>query len=143
MGNPLDSLKRQPWRPLLLSAGLATIGLRALEAVLAVVMLRSRLWQEFLASLFEGPLGLMVVLLIYVGLGALAVLLLETKFSPGRIYVGTLWTLVLCIILSLLGLWLIQIFVPIPGLGLVGANEQMLLVVVVGVFLKGQRHWRY
>lgn len=90
---------------------------------------------ESLLTVLLSPLPSLVLSLgIPVGLGALAVYILE-RVDRSSITAGSLWGLVLCVALMLLvEQWLIS---GSPGFGMTE-----LVLIAVGVFWKGRPHWR-
>ncbi|MDS3861942.1 hypothetical protein RIF25_14145 [Thermosynechococcaceae cyanobacterium BACA0444] len=142
MFDPLRSLKFLPWRSLL-SAAITTLTLaKIFDLGLMVVAGQSPEMRDFLQTVLTPPWGLLIVILLSVGLGALAVLFLETWFSPGRIVGATLWGLVLCLLLTLIVIAIISGLTRVPA-GLLDVNENVLIGLAVGVFWRGRRYWRW
>ncbi len=90
---------------------------------------------ESLLTVLLSPLPSLVLSLgIPVGLGALAVYVLE-RVDRSSITTGSLWGLVLCVVLVLLlEQWLIS--------GSPGFSMTELVLITVGVFWKGRPYWR-
>jgi predicted tellurium resistance membrane protein TerC len=68
--------------------------------------------------------------------------LLETWFSPGIIVGATLWGLVLSLLITLVVIALISWLSRVPA-GLLDVNENVLMGLVIGVFWRGRRYWRW
>jgi hypothetical protein len=136
MRKPFARLKFLPWRSLSQAALIAVL-LLALPIDLLKLASRYGSQSPVLASLLPlllSPLPSLVIGLgIPVGLGALAVYMLERIDRPS-ISTGSLWGLVLCVTLvSLLEKWLI--------LGSPGFSMTVLALIAVGVFWKGRPYW--
>jgi len=136
MRNPLERLRLLPWVPLLLVATMTMVILFGIEMTLDILVQVAGFGQV-LALLFTPPLGLLMVIAIGAGTGALSVWLLETIRPDVVINSGVLWALVGCLLLvSLIRQWL-----PLPSL--VSLDEATLMGMLLGVFLTGRRYWRY
>ena len=96
------------------------------------------LFQQTMAAVLTFPWGLVTMAMVGLGIGGLAVFLLETFCTQLVIHASTLWALILCL---LLGLWL-KSFLYLPGLFVVGLSQSVLVGLVLGVFWKGRRYWR-
>lgn len=138
MRRPLDRLKFLPWRSLFQAAFVAIV-LLALP-VDALLQLANRYGNqspalESILSLLMSPLMSLVISLgLPVGLGALAVYVLE-RIDRSSISTGSLWGLVLCVVLLLLvEKWLM--------FGSPGFSMIELALIAVGVFWKGRPYWR-
>lgn len=140
MSNPLRRLKFLPWRSLFLLSSLVT---------LIVIILDFLVWigynyyppvRQALSILYGPILGVLVDWGFVVGVGTLAVYLLE-KISPNVIInTAVLWALVLCLAVCLV----LRALLPVPPDELVNLynNEVQLLGIVIGVFWKGRPYWR-
>jgi hypothetical protein len=137
MANPLQQLAKLPWVTLLLTAALTNVWVFVLEFFLWYGAERSPLVQDSMALLLSPPLGLITVLAIAVGVGALAVYLLEIVYPNLIINAGVLWALVPCLLLAIL----IKNFLPLP-VHLVALDEGQLIAIILGVFVKGKPYWR-
>ena len=137
MRKPFARLKFLPWRSLLQAAFVAVV-LLALP-VDSLLQVASRYSDqspalESMVRLLMSPLpSLIIGLGLPVGLGALAVYLLE-RLDRSSISTGSLWGLVLCIaIVFLLEKWLL--------FGAPGFSMTLLALIAVGVFWKGKPYW--
>jgi hypothetical protein len=140
MGNPLRSWKFLPWRSLFSAAAVTVLIAKLLDAAIGYGSIYSQPLDRLLTAIVEHQLAVILFLLLYFGLGALAVYLLETVFSPGPIYASTLWALILCLLLTFMLASLI--FRPLPVV-LFRLNENLLVGLAVGVFWKGRSYWRW
>lgn len=131
-----NRLKQIPWRSLLL-VGLATVAIATvLEFLVFGGLAALPIFNRVFIILFSPPLGLFMSVLAQVGVGVLAVYLIETWQT--QIYPNTanLWALVACVLLSLfLRTLLLE---PV----ILDLSESALIGVVLGVFWKGRRYWR-
>jgi hypothetical protein len=138
MRRPFARLKFLPWRSLFQAAFVAVV-LLALPVDLLLLLASRYASQspalESLLSLLLSPLFSLVISLgLPIGLGALAVYVLE-RIDRSSISTESLWGLVLCVVLLLLlEKWLI--------LGAPGFSLTALALIAVGVFWKGRSHWR-
>ncbi len=148
MSNPLRQLRYLPWRSLAIIASITFAIVIAIELLLW--MLFNQLAQGTQSNVtrtlvFARYLPFLIFLIgsaSGLGVGALAVFLLETLDKQVFINAGVLWALILCLIIGLM----IRVYIPIPNVNipiiLVGANIIQLTGIVVGVFWKGKRYWR-
>jgi hypothetical protein len=138
MRKPLARLKFLPWRSLFQAAFVAVVLLALPVDVL--LLLASRYSDqspalESLLSLLLSPLfSLTISLGLPIGLGALAVYVLE-RIDRSSISTDSLWALVLCVVLLLL-------LEKVLLLGAPGFSMTVLALIAVGVFWKGRSHWR-
>ena len=137
MTDPLRRLKFLPWLSLLQVSALITLILVVLDLLLILGSAQSVGIKRALTLLYSPPLGLVVTFAVAVGIGALAVYLLEILYRKGTINSGILWALVLCLALGLV----LRSVLPVPPF-LVDLNEIQLVCMIVGVFWKGRPYWR-
>ncbi len=137
MRNPFWRLKSLPWA-ILLQVALAAVAI----ATIADLLLAQGL-ALLLANVGSGLLPLMQLLFMALpiaagfGIGALALTVLERRFSQVYIDTGVLWALVPCIALVLF----VKGFLPIPT-ALVAMSYPLIVGVLLGIFVVGKRHWR-
>ena len=138
MRKPLARLKFLPWRSLFQAAFVAVVLLALPVDVLLLLASRYSAQSaalESLLSLLMSPLfSLIISLGLPIGLGALAVYVLE-RIDRSSISTGNLWALVLCVVLLLL-------LEKVLLLGAPGFSMTVLALIAVGVFWKGRSHWR-
>jgi len=133
----LDKLKRLPWRSLLQVAALTTLIIAVGEAILVWAFQESFISRNLLKLLLSGPFGILMPVAAAIGVGALAVYLLEQQFTQVSINSSNLWALVSCLLLTL---W-IKSLLSLPSLGLLSLSQPILLGIIVGVFWKGRPYW--
>ncbi len=138
MANQLDRLKRLPWMELLLNALLTALCVTVAEFILVLLMRALTIVAQIAIVLFNPPLGILTQLAIGVGIGALAVVLLERFFPQVRIDTGTLWALIPCLIVALIA----RTLLPSP-VSLISTSQITAVAILLGVFLRGRRYWRY
>jgi hypothetical protein len=117
---------------------LTLAGVAVLDFGLALGFEHSIVFKQFLSECLRFPWSLLVMSGVGIGIGALAVILVETLCPRLAIHSSTLWALVLCL---LLGLW-IKLLLYLPGLFVVSFSQSLLVGLVLGVFGKGRRYWR-
>ncbi|NET37304.1 MAG: peptide chain release factor 1 [Cyanothece sp. SIO1E1] len=137
MNNPLQRLKFLPWIPLLQVAALTALLATALDFLLISAANQLEAIARTLSLLLSPPLGLFVVFLVAVGVGALAVYLLERVYPQLSPNTAVLWALVPCLALILF----IRSFIPIPAF-LVSISYPQLIGMILGIFWKGRGYWR-
>lgn len=137
MADPLRTLKYLPWRSLLQVAGITIAIVTAVEFMLSLGVRQPSIISRTLKILFQPPLGLLVTFFIGVGVGALAVYLLERFYTQVTIHTNTLWASIACLILVL---W-VRLMLPIPSI-LLSLNEIQAVAMIVGIFWKGKPYWR-
>jgi hypothetical protein len=87
--------------------------------------------------LLNSPLGILLPFAIMIGIGVLAVVVLERFYQHVRITAGVLWALLPCVALFLL-LWRV---LPLPAF-LIGTSGIEWIAIALGIFTKGRRYWR-
>ncbi len=143
MANPLRQLKYLPWTSLIIVSSMTLIIVTTLELVLGLTYnqldegTQITIVRILAATLYSPLLSLFTTGAIGVGIGALAVFLLETFKKQVFINAGVLWALILCLIVSLI----IRSYIPIPAF-LTNVNQLQLVGIILGVFWKGKRYWR-
>lgn len=143
MSNPLRQLKYLPWTSLFIVAGITFAIAIALDLILGLTYsqldegTRFTIVRILAATLYSPIFSLFTIGAIGVGIGALAVFLLETVEKRVFINAGVLWALILCLIIGLI----IRSYIPIPAL-LTDINQMQLVGIILGVFWKGKRYWR-
>lgn len=138
MRKPFDRLKLLPWRSLVQAAVLAILLLILPIDGLIQLAVRNRdqspMLQSLVGVLMSPLMALVLSLGIPVVLGAFAVYVLE-RVDRLSISIGSLWGLVLCVVLVLLvEQWLL--------FGSPGFTMTELVLIAVGVFWKGRPYWR-
>lgn len=135
MRDPLWRLKRLPWSILLQDASFTVLIATALDNLLIVLLTLSGGFA--IATL---PLiGMLLPFAAAVGIGALAVVIMERFYRNILLDTAVLWALVPCIALVLL---LKDLIPQIPAF-LVSLSYTQLIGIILGIFFKGKRHWRY
>ena len=137
MTNPLRRLKFLPWRSLFLVSLLVTLIVTVLDFLIAVGYTYSGAIKQALNLLYAPTLGIIVDFAIVVGIGALAVYLLE-KLYKFSINSAILWALVLCLSVCLL----VKSLLPLPRVLVINFNEIQLMGILIGIFWKGRPYWR-
>lgn len=137
MTNPLRRLKFLPWRSLFLVSMLVTVIVTALDFLITVGYTYSSAIKQALNLLYAPTLGIIVDFAIVVGIGALAVYLLE-KLYKFSINSAILWALVLCLSVCLL----VKTLLPLPRVLVINFDEIKLIGILVGIFWKGRPYWR-
>jgi hypothetical protein len=136
MRDPLYRLRQLPWRSLLQVAVLTTLVSIVIDFGLGVAAVRVPVVTMVLGLLFSPSLAVLTSLGIAIGIGAIAVLILEA-LDRSIISAGSLWALVLCLI----GFAVLRSFVPPVPITL-QASYTDFLGFVLGVFWKGRPYWR-
>ena len=127
MRDPLQRLKYLPWLELFQVAALTTLIVTVLDIILIEIILT--LLSRWLISLS--------IFAAAIGIGALAVYLMERFFRQIYINTAILWALIFCLALLL---W-IKSYLPIRVF-LTGMGYPQLIGIILGVSLKGRRYWR-
>ncbi len=143
---PLQRLKYLPWKELSLGAGLTLLCVLAIEGVLLLAILYLQPLRALLDQVFSnGAVTLLIQFGLNLGVGALAVYLVETVWPRLVLNAGSLWALFLCVLLALL----LQRVLPLPALVqrldqllLGGFNQFSLVGVMLGAFWKGRSYWQ-
>ncbi|HEY9886963.1 MAG TPA: hypothetical protein V6D02_01080 [Candidatus Obscuribacterales bacterium] len=140
MRNPLWRLKSLPWIPLLQNALLTVILATVLDvAAIGALAGLARVWPQGSRLLVPGGIALLLLqLLVAGGVGAIAIALMERAFRQVRLDTATLWALVGCLALVL---W-VKGILPIPAL-LVGLSYPQFVAMMLGLFSRSRRYWRW
>lgn len=137
MSDPLRSFKFLPWQSLFQVSALTTLIVAFLEVILGFGYAQSDLVRRSLSLIYARPLGIFTVIAIAIGVGVLAVYLLERFYKQVLINRDSLWALVFCLFLLLV----VKSGLPIPAF-LIKMDVAPLVGIIVGVFWKSRRYWR-
>lgn len=138
MNDPLRRLKFLPWISLLQISLITVLIAIAFDVLLTQIASSVPVILNLLSKLLNSPIGVLITLAVPVGIGALAVAILERWFRQVIITNSTLWALVPCVALWLL----LTSFVQLPTALVPEIDVVSLIGVVVGVFWKGRPYWR-
>lgn len=137
MNDPLRRFKSQPWKPLFLAALITIAIASAIDYLLIFLIANIPSLQSNLSLLLSGPLNLLLPLAAAAGIGVLGVIVCDYFRSQIFLNAGSLWALVLCLLI-ILGL---SNLLPLPSF-LVSLSYPTFLGMMVGVFWKGRYYWR-
>lgn len=137
MANPLRRLKFLPWRSLLQVSTLTTLIVIVLEFFLTLGFIQSAVIKSTLSFMYAGSLSLLITFATAIGVGAMAVYLLERFYKQVIINSPSLWALVLCLAL----LFLLKSLIPVMPI-LISLDQFQLIGIILGVFWKGRPYWR-
>lgn len=137
MNDPLRRLKFLPWRSLFQVAAITAAIVIFLDVLLILGYTHLLALKQSLSLLYSPPLGLLVTFAVAIGVGALAVYLLEKLCKLVTINSANLWALILCLAV----VFVIKSLLPIPAL-LFSLDQLGLIGIILGVFWKGRRYWR-
>lgn len=131
-------MKYLPWLPLFQSAGLTVLAATAIDILIGITL--SYLPQ--LGRMLVGTpfLFLALSLAASFGVGALGLFFTQQFFHEVRLGTNTIWALVACLAVALIVKSLLSF---IPTLFLSGFSLQTVMLVAVGCFTVGRRHWYY
>ncbi|TAG91199.1 MAG: peptide chain release factor 1 [Oscillatoriales cyanobacterium] len=135
MSDFLRRLKILPWQEMLQIAALVNLTVLGIELFLAWGTKIPAI-SNALRLLYSSSLGILVPVAIAVGMGALAVYLLEYWQQQFLLNQTNLWLLVFCLFL---GLFLKSLLLPPLFISL---SQATLIGIAVGVFWKGRPYWR-
>ncbi|MEM6448806.1 MAG: hypothetical protein AAF703_00675 [Cyanobacteria bacterium P01_D01_bin.105] len=131
-------MKYLPWSSLFQSAGLTVLVATAIDILLGMTLsFVPQLGRLLLGSPF---LALVISLAVPFGVGALGIFFTRAFFRQVLLGTNTIWALVGCLLLALIIKNFLQL---IPTLFLGGFSLQTIMMVAVGCFTTGKRHWRY
>ncbi len=137
MFDPLRPLKFLPWIQLLQVALVTVLLVIAADLLLAIAS-SNALLGNLISKLLYSPIGGFLQLGITVGVGALSVVVME-RWKTIPITTATLWALVPC-----LALWIwLKSFLRLPSLIVPELSYETLITLILGVFWKGRRYWRW
>jgi len=135
--DPLSRFRSQPWKQLLIIAFSTILIVSVIDYLFRWLISNVAPLQQSFSLLFSPPLGILVPLAVAGGIGGLGVYGCE-RFQP-RLFLnaGSLWALVLCLIIALAVTGLL----PFPSF-VVNFSYPAILGIMVGVFWKGRPYWR-
>lgn len=134
MSDFLRRLKILPWREMLQIAAIVNLTVLGIELFLVWGTTISPINNALM--LLYSSLGILVPVAIAVGMGALAVYLLEYWQQQFLLNQTNLWLLVFCLFL---GVFLKSLLLS-PFL--ISLSQATLIGIAVGVFWKGRPYWR-
>ena len=137
MKDPLRRLNALPWRSLLRVSAITVIIIILVEVFFSLLSTQSFAIYLGFRNLYRSPFGLVVIMAVAAGVGALAVYLLERLHQRVFINIATLWALIPCLILVIFLKSLLPIYVRVVEL-----NTAQLIGLMVGVFWRGRPYWR-
>ncbi len=138
MNNIWQRLKSLPWQELFLVSFIATLTVVASEVLLILSLTYFFAILKPLNMLFSSPIfGVLIPIGVAVGMGALAVYLLEWWQKQWLLNNSSLWALVLCLFIGLL----LKSLFPLPAI-LLTASKASLISLAIGVFWKGRPYWQ-
>ena len=137
MNKFIQRFKNLPWSSLLQSVALTYLIAAIAEILLIWGITHSQPIQRMMAILYAPPLGLLVLLAVGVGVGALSIYLIELRRSPVYFNTTCLWVLFLCLLLALF--LYKSILTPVL---LLGTSQITIMGILIGVFWKGRPYWR-
>lgn len=138
MNNLWQRLKKLPWQELFLVSLIAILTVVVVEVLLVLSYTYLSVIREPLNMLFFSPIfQILIPIGVAVGMGALAVYLLEWWQKQWLLNNASLWALVLCLFIGLL----LKSLLPLPAL-LVSASQPSLIGLAIGSFWKGRPYWR-
>lgn len=142
MRDPWRRLQYLPWQSLLQVSAI-TLGIVAgIEFLLSLGYAHFPTIRRILALLYRAPLDTLMILAAAIGVGVLAIYLLERIFPQVFINTATLWGLVPCLVLFVgLKSLLLKSILPL-SVFLVDISYLVLIGIVIGVFWKGRPYWR-
>ncbi|HEY9873529.1 MAG TPA: hypothetical protein V6D12_08825 [Candidatus Obscuribacterales bacterium] len=137
MRDPFWRLKLLPWRSLLQVAVLTNLLVIAVELFLTLGYVQFAVVRQAIFLLYRPPLGILIIVALAIGIGAIAVYILERWYQEVIINTSILWALVLCLAVLLLVKSLLL------GSSFLGSfDEIQLMAIIVGIFWKGRPYWR-
>lgn len=127
-----------PWSPLFQSAGLTVLVATAIDVLLQLALGYVPAIANIL--LFNQFLILLISLAVPCGVGVLGIFFTRAFFRQVLLGTDTIWALVGCLLVALV----VKNLLPaIPAMFLGGFSIQTALMVAVGCFTAGKRHWYY
>jgi len=138
MNNFWQRIQRLPWLEISLVSFISLLIVIILElslifSVTYFVGIRDILTLVFFSRTF----ATIIPVATAVGMGALAVYLLEWWEKKWLLNTSTLWALIFSLLICLL----IKSFLPLPAL-LISLSQPSLIGIAIGVFWKGRPYWK-
>ncbi|OLP17131.1 hypothetical protein BST81_17420 [Leptolyngbya sp. 'hensonii'] len=140
MENPLHRLKRLPWSVLFQIATLTIAISMLLEFLIILGSKEIPAVGQTLTMLRLPPFKLLLPVVGGLGIGALAVSILEQFFAEIVVNTALLWALVFSLFALLMAKYYLGFVFPIPVL-LIDLDQTVVLGMLMGVFWKGRPYW--
>ncbi|MFM6191731.1 MAG: peptide chain release factor 1 [Planktothrix sp.] len=137
MNKFIQRFKNLPWSSLLQSVALTYLITAIAEIILIWGVTHSRPIKRMMAILYAPPFGLLVLLAVGVGVGALSIYLIEIRRSAVYLNTTCLWVLFLCLLIALF--LYKSILTPII---LLSTSQITIMGILIGLFWKGRPYWR-
>lgn len=136
MSRNLRRLQYLPWGLLLQASAITTGIVIFIELIVAFGYEQSALIRRTLGFLYTPPLGGLLVLATAVGVGALAIVVIERFFPRLSISSAILWALIPCLLLMLF----VKSLLPVPS-QLINIHQPLAMGFMLGIFWKGRPYW--
>lgn len=137
MNDPLRRFKSQPWKPLFGVAFATILIVSLLDVSLVFFISNVATIGNSIALISSSPLRILLPLAAATGVGALGVAICDYYRSKIFLNAGSLWALVLCLMIAL-G---VKALIPFPSF-LLRFSYPIFIGVMIGVFWKGRNYWR-
>lgn len=137
MNKFIQRFKNLPWMALWQSVTLTYLIVAIAEVLMIWGITQSLALRKMIKILYAQPLDLLILFGVGVGVGALAIYLIEIR--PPKIFLNTtcLWVLFLCLLVTLL------IYKSIfPPVLLLSTSQITIMGILMGLFWKGRTYWR-
>jgi len=138
MNDPISRFKQQPWQQLFFVALLTVLAVSASDLLFVGLLSTFPAMQQALSIILSPPFRQFILpVVVAVGIGSLAVYFCELRRSKLFLNAGSLWALVLCLMILLA----LKSVIPLPSF-LIQLSDPTLIGILVGVFWKGRYYWR-
>lgn len=137
MNKFIQRFKNLPWSSLLQSVALTYLIAAIAEILLLWGFTHAQPLQRMMAILYAPPLGLIVLLAVGVGVGALSIYLIEIRRFAVYLNTTCLWVLFLCLLIALF--LYKSILTPII---LLSTSQITIMGILIGLFWKGRPYWK-
>ncbi len=136
MSKPFRSWNFLPWKEMFLTALLVVLGVMLLDFGLQLGG-QFRPVAIVVNQLLAPPVGVITHFAIALGIGMVAVAILERTFA--RLNSNILWALLLCLAIG----FLVRRWLPPPAILFQIESSEQVFGTIIGVFVKGKPYWRW
>lgn len=141
MNNCIRRFKKLPWLSLLQSVALTYLILAITDILIIWGIPKSQALQKMMGILYFPSSELLVLFGVGLGMGALAIYLIEINPSKVFINITSLWVLFLCLVVALFIIYGSILTPVIVSTSSCGSNPTI-IGILMGLFWKGRNYWR-
>jgi len=137
MNHFIRRLKNLPWSALLQTVAFTYLIVAIAEILMIWGVTQSIALRKMIKILYAPPLGLLILFSVGLGVGALAIYLIQIRASKVILNTTCLWVLFLCLFVALF----IYKSILTPVI-LLSTSQVTIMGILIGLFAQGRPYWR-